>query len=110
MPKRATKVMLSEKEQEALTRISRRYRSEQQVALRACIVSSLSTGTVQCVHCPRVGDQCRHRPLVARSLGRIAGDRPGDAEHHGALTRRPTTRGAATDHGATTLSDRSVGL
>ncbi len=35
MPKRATQVVLSEKEQEALTRISRRYRSEQQVALRA---------------------------------------------------------------------------
>jgi putative transposase len=38
MPKRATEVVLSEKEQEALTRISRRYRSEQQVALRARIV------------------------------------------------------------------------
>src|SRR6266566_7787775 len=34
MPKRATQVVLSEKEQEALTRISRRYRSEQQVAQR----------------------------------------------------------------------------
>ena len=35
MPKRATQVVLSEKEQEALTRISRRYRSEQQAASRA---------------------------------------------------------------------------
>ena len=35
MPKRATKVVLSEKEQEELTRISRRYRSEQQQVLRA---------------------------------------------------------------------------
>jgi putative transposase len=44
MPKRATKVMLSEKEQEALTRISRRYRSEQQVALRARIVLAAAQG------------------------------------------------------------------
>jgi putative transposase len=44
MPKRATKVVLSEKEQEALTRISRRYRSEQQVALRARIVLAAAQG------------------------------------------------------------------
>jgi len=44
MPKRATKVVLSEKEQEGLTRISRRYRSEQQVALRARIVLAAAQG------------------------------------------------------------------
>ena len=44
MPKRATKVVLSEKEQEALTRISRRYRSEQQVAQRARIVLAAARG------------------------------------------------------------------
>jgi putative transposase len=44
MPKRATQVVLSEKEQEALTRISRRYRSEQQVALRARIVLAAAQG------------------------------------------------------------------
>jgi transposase-like protein len=44
MAKRATKVVLSEKEQEALTRISRRYRSEQQVALRARIVLAAAQG------------------------------------------------------------------
>jgi len=44
MPKRATKVVLSEKEQEALTRMSRRYRSEQQVALRARIVLAAAQG------------------------------------------------------------------
>src|SRR5436305_5167463 len=44
MPKRATKLVLSEKEQEALTRISRRYRSEQQVALRARIVLTAAQG------------------------------------------------------------------
>ena len=44
MPKRATQVRLSEKEQEGLTRISRRYRSEQQVALRARIVLGAGQG------------------------------------------------------------------
>ena len=44
MPKRATEVMLSEKEQEGLTRISRRYRSEQQVVLRARIVLAAGQG------------------------------------------------------------------
>src|SRR3989454_12186764 len=44
MPKRATKVVLSEKEQETLTRISRRYRSEQQVAQRARIVLAAAQG------------------------------------------------------------------
>lgn len=44
MPKRATKVVLSEKEQEALTRISRRYRSEQQVAQRARIILAAAQG------------------------------------------------------------------
>jgi len=44
MPKRATQVVLSEKEQEGLTQISRRYRSEQQVALRARIVLAAGQG------------------------------------------------------------------
>ena len=38
MPKRATRVVLSEKEREELTQISKRHRSEQQVALRARMV------------------------------------------------------------------------
>ena len=38
MPKRATVVVLSEKEQEALRRITQRHRSEQQMVLRARIV------------------------------------------------------------------------
>jgi len=38
MPKRATAVILSEKEQEGLTQITKRHRSEQQVVVRARIV------------------------------------------------------------------------
>ena len=44
MPKRATAVVLSEKEQEELTQITRRHRSEQQVAQRARIVLLAAQG------------------------------------------------------------------
>src|SRR5260370_36018417 len=44
MPKRATKVILSEKEQEELTQISKRHRSEQQVALGARMVLAAAQG------------------------------------------------------------------
>jgi putative transposase len=44
MPRRATRVILSEKEQKALERISRRHQSEQQVALRARMVLAAGQG------------------------------------------------------------------
>ena len=44
MPKRATRVVLSEKEREDLTQISKRHRSEQQVALRARMVLAAAQG------------------------------------------------------------------
>lgn len=44
MPKRATAIHLSEQEQEALTRLTKRHRSEQQVALRACIILAAAQG------------------------------------------------------------------
>jgi putative transposase len=44
MPRRATRVVLSEKEQEALERITKRHRSEQQEALRARIVLAAAQG------------------------------------------------------------------
>ena len=44
MPKRATRVVLSEKEQEELSQISKRHRSEQQVALRARMVLAAAQG------------------------------------------------------------------
>ena len=44
MPKRATKVVLSEKEQEELTQISKRHRSEQQMAQRARMVLAAGQG------------------------------------------------------------------
>ncbi len=46
MPKRARHVVLSEKEQEELTQIARRHRSEQHVALRARIVLAAAQGHV----------------------------------------------------------------
>ena len=45
MPKRATAVILSEKEQEGLLQITRRHRSEQQVVLRARIILAAVQGT-----------------------------------------------------------------
>ena len=44
MPKRATAVILSEKEQEGLLQITKRHRSEQQVVLRARIVLAAAQG------------------------------------------------------------------
>ena len=44
MPKRATRVVLSEKEQEELTQITKRHRSEQQVVQRARIVLGAGQG------------------------------------------------------------------
>src|SRR5260370_25537819 len=44
MPKRATPVILSEKEQEELVQITKRHRSEQQQVLRARIVLEAAQG------------------------------------------------------------------
>lgn len=44
MPKRATAIHLSEQEQEELTRLTRRHRSEQQVVLRARIILAAAQG------------------------------------------------------------------
>jgi putative transposase len=45
MPKRATALHLSEKEQEELTRLTRRHRSEQQVVVRARIILAAAQGS-----------------------------------------------------------------
>jgi len=44
MPKRATAIHLSEQEREELTRLTKRYRSEQQVVLRARIILASAQG------------------------------------------------------------------
>jgi putative transposase len=44
MPKRATPIVLSEKEQEGLLQITKRHRSEQQVVLRGRIVLAAAQG------------------------------------------------------------------
>ena len=44
MPKRATPIVLSEKEQQGLLQITKRHRSEQQVVLRARIVLAAAQG------------------------------------------------------------------
>jgi putative transposase len=44
MPKRATQVILSQQDQEALVQITKRHRSEQQQVLRARIVLAAAQG------------------------------------------------------------------
>jgi transposase len=44
MPKRATALQLNEQEREALTRLTKRHRSEQQVVLRARIILAAAQG------------------------------------------------------------------
>ena len=44
MPKRATQIVLSEKEQEGLTQITQRHRSEQQAVLRGRMVLAAAQG------------------------------------------------------------------
>jgi hypothetical protein len=80
MPKRATPLVLSEKEQEGLLQITRRHRSEQQVILRARIVLAAAQGHANV----QIGSRVRHPrgycAPVAGSLGRMAGNRHGDPE------------------------------
>src|SRR5215472_10401703 len=45
MPKRATAIQLSENEREALTRLTKRHRSEQHVVLRAHIILAAAQGS-----------------------------------------------------------------
>jgi putative transposase len=110
MPKRASKVVLTEKEQEALSRISRRYRSEQQVALRAGIVLAAAQG-----HCnAAIARQLQVNVDTARLWrDRWVGLQGIDLDtlpRGRALARCPATRQAATDHRPTTLSAGRLGL
>jgi FixJ family two-component response regulator len=80
MPKRARAVVLSEKELEGLTRISKRHRSEQQVALRVRIVLAAAQGqpNAQIAHDLSISvDTAR----LWRNLGRLARDRPGGPQY-----------------------------
>ncbi len=55
MPKRATAIVLSEKEQEGLEQIIRRHRSEQQVVMRRLLVIWVLTW-IRCV-CGEIAGQ-----------------------------------------------------
>ena len=75
MPKRATPIVLSEKEQEGLHQITKRHRSEQQVVRRSRIVLAAAQGHTNVQIGSRVRDQRGYGASVARSLGRTARDR-----------------------------------
>jgi hypothetical protein len=101
--------MLSEKEQGALVQITKRHRSEQQQAQRARIILAAAQGNSN-AQIARELDIRGYRALVARSLGRIAGNRFGNAQYSGAFARCAPTGNAAQVHGGTTLSDGSLSL
>src|SRR5258708_10532195 len=82
MPKRATAVILSEKEQEGLLQITKRHRSEQQVVLRARIVLLAAQGSGNADIARELG---AHVDTVRLWRGRWGGDR-GDAPE---AVRRP---------------------
>ncbi|WP_236602227.1 hypothetical protein [Ktedonobacter sp. SOSP1-52] len=73
MPKRATVIQLSEQEQEELTRLTKRHRSERQVVLRARIILTAAQGSSN-AQIARVGYQRRYGASVKRSLGKWARD------------------------------------
>src|SRR5258708_22820848 len=84
MPKRATAVILSEKEQEGLLQITKRHRSEQQVVLRARIVLLAAQGSGNADIARELGV---HVDTVRLWRGRLGG------LHGGALGRvRPRER------------------
>src|SRR5947209_16724254 len=105
MPKRATKVVLSEKEQEALTRISRRSRSEQQVAQRARIILAAAQGQSNAQIARELAINVDTARLWRDRWVGLQGIEPRDAEHQRALARRPATGQEAGDHHGTTLPD-----
>ena len=52
MPKRATQVILTDREQEALVQVTKRHQSEQQQVLRARIVLAAAEGRSNAQICP----------------------------------------------------------
>ncbi|SRR5216683_7184167 len=87
MPKRATAVVLNEKEQEGLLQITKRHRSEQQVVLRARIVLLAAQGHTNVQIASELGKSAGHGASVAGSLGGTARDRSGDLEPDRAAAR-----------------------
>ena len=69
MPKRATPIVLSEKEQEGLLQITKRHRSEQQIVLRARIVLAAAQGHANVQIASELDKSAGYRAPVAGSLG-----------------------------------------
>jgi Homeodomain-like domain-containing protein len=105
MPKRATKVVLSEKEEVALVRITKRHRSEHQQVLRACIVLAAAQGNSNAQIARELQVNVDTVRLWRDRWVGLQGIEPCHVEHRGALAGCATTRGEAKDHGGTTLSD-----
>ena len=74
MPKRATPIVLSEKEQEGLLQITKYHRSEQQMVLRARIILAATQGSPNVQIASELDESAGYRAPEAGSLGRTARD------------------------------------
>jgi hypothetical protein len=110
MPKRATAIVLSEKEQEGLLQITKRHRSEQQVVRRSRIVLAAAQGFSNAHIARELGESAGHRASLAGSLGGTARDRPGDNERGLADAGCSPSWGDTEVYHRTTLSDGGAGL
>src|SRR2546421_12551776 len=93
MPKRATAVMLSEKEQEGLLQITKRHRSEQQVVLRARIVLAAAQGTSNAQIARELSVNVDTVRLWRGRWGGVQGVRRCCLESEPAVARRPPSCG-----------------
>ena len=95
MPKRATAVILSEKEQEGLLQITRRQRSEQHMVLRARIVLAAAQGysTIQIAR--ELGSNVDTVRLWRDRWVGLQGIEPCDLEPGRATARCSASRGEA---------------
>jgi len=74
MPRRATKVVLSEKEEQGLRWIQQATSERTTIGAAGAHGVSDSARTRQCPDRPRLGQQCGHGAPVARSVGGTARD------------------------------------
>ena len=110
MPKRATPIVLSEKEREGLVQITRRHRSEQQVVLRACIVLAAAQGHPNVQIASELDKSAGYGASLAGSLGRTARDRLGDLEFERAVAGCTPSWSEAKVYDRPTLSDGRAGM
>ena len=110
MPKRATPIVLSEKEQEGLLQLTRRHRSEQQVVLRARMVLAAAQGHANVQIASELGTNVDTVRLWRDRWAGLQGIEPCDLEPERAVAGCSAPGSQAQVEQRTTLSDGSAGL